>query len=177
MSRTLLGIGLTLMVMLVASAPTMAATDGPPIVLGGGPNGQTTQSTQAVETYVEPDGLDTHYQVEYGKTTAYGSVTQPLDMGTQTRVVEETLTGLQVNTTYHFRFVAVNAEGSSYGPDGTFTTSPVAYLGTEAISEAGNTEVTLHSVVGDSGAPSTFYFEIRTHQRIRIEHHGRKLFQ
>jgi hypothetical protein len=32
------------------------------------------------------------------------------------------LTGLAASTTYHFRLVAVNEDGTSYGPDGSFTT-------------------------------------------------------
>ncbi|MGA7704011.1 MAG: fibronectin type III domain-containing protein [Solirubrobacteraceae bacterium] len=145
-------------VLLMLGVPAWAA--GPPIVNYASANpSQSTQSTQLLEAYVTPEGLDTHYQVEYGVTMAYGSSTQPVDMGVEPGGVTQELTGLQAATMYHFRLLAVNAAGTSYSPDGTFTTQPVAYIASESISEAGTSEVTLNVRVDDFGASSTFYFE------------------
>jgi hypothetical protein len=46
----------------------------------------------------------------------------PVGAGSAPVAVNAALTGLQAGRTYHFRLVAVNAGGTSNGPDRTFTT-------------------------------------------------------
>lgn len=60
-------------------------------------------------------------QVQYGKTTSYGSTT-PLD---STLVTSHTadITGLQSGTTYHYKVTSANANGSTTSADFTFTTN------------------------------------------------------
>lgn len=58
--------------------------------------------------------------LEYGTTTAYGSSCAAVDM-TSTGNFWCNLSGLSLDTTYHFRAVAVG-DGTSYGDDRTFTT-------------------------------------------------------
>ena len=57
--------------------------------------------------------LDTHYHFEYGTTTTYGT-NLPVpdgDAGTAPEVqVSQVVTGVQPNTTYHFRLTATNSE-------------------------------------------------------------------
>jgi len=63
---------------------------------------------------------------EYGTTTSYGnSVTASPSPVTDTNKIAVTyiLTGLTVNTVYHFRIKAVNSAGTSYGDDKVFTTT------------------------------------------------------
>jgi WD40-like Beta Propeller Repeat len=74
---------------------------------------------------VVPNGSHTTYRFEYGNDTSYGNAT-PLDnagSGTTSMPVWKPVTGLQPNTTYHFRLVATNASGDTAGPDATFTTT------------------------------------------------------
>jgi hypothetical protein len=63
---------------------------------------------------------------EYGTSSSYGSVT-PCTASGQTGespiAVSGALVGLKASTTYHFRIVASNAGGTSYGDDETFTTA------------------------------------------------------
>jgi DNA-binding beta-propeller fold protein YncE len=72
---------------------------------------------------VNPCGLATTYRFEYGQTTAYGkSIPIPDESagsGSQSLTMSKTVTGL-MPLTYHFRVVATNSEGSSYGKDETF---------------------------------------------------------
>ena len=77
-----------------------------------------------VEARINPEGLSTTVQVEYGLTNAYGSVTAPINIGAGEGPipVSATLVGLTPGQTYHFRFVATNAVGPSEGPDQTLTT-------------------------------------------------------
>jgi hypothetical protein len=77
-----------------------------------------------VEAKVNPEGLATTVQVEYGPTGAYGSVTGPISIGSGEgpTPVSVTLRGLTPGQTYHFRLLAINSVGPSEGPDQTFTT-------------------------------------------------------
>ena len=62
---------------------------------------------------------------EYGLTTAYGTTvtaTQSPLTGTTTTAVSYVLSGLNANTTYHFRVNGVNTAGTTNGADLTFST-------------------------------------------------------
>jgi len=76
---------------------------------------------------INPHGLETSWRFELGTTRAYGlplpgvSVEKPLG-GSRRIAVEEAVNCLAPTTTYHFRIVAKNKAGKTYGPDQTFTT-------------------------------------------------------
>ncbi len=64
-------------------------------------------------------------EFEYGPTTSYGSRAKctPLPGATASAVaVSAAVTGLTDATTYHYRVVATNVAGTSFGADETFTT-------------------------------------------------------
>ncbi|HEX5376318.1 MAG TPA: 6-bladed beta-propeller [Solirubrobacterales bacterium] len=99
------------------------------------PNRPTTTTEAASEVIskaatmhgtVNPNGLATAYRFEVGTTTSYGFSVPVTDKGIGSGKsgveVSEELAGLKSKTTYHFRVVATNAEGTSYGKDETFTT-------------------------------------------------------
>jgi RHS repeat-associated protein len=82
--------------------------------------------TATLNATVNPKGLETTYQFEYGTTTAYGT-TVPLPAksagsGETSKEVSEALTGLLEGTTYHYRVVAFGAGATAKGADETFTT-------------------------------------------------------
>lgn len=58
---------------------------------------------------------------QYGLTSSYGSETSHTSMS-GAGLFCATITGLQPGTTYHYRAVARNSAGTSYGSDKTFTT-------------------------------------------------------
>ena len=74
---------------------------------------------------INANGLATTYHFEYGKTTAYGSstATATLPASGTTAGVSARLTGLKTGTTYHYRLVASNADGTTAGADATFKTA------------------------------------------------------
>jgi hypothetical protein len=74
-----------------------------------------------------PGGVDTHDWFEYGHTASYGSKTPPEDAGDGNEVVvaARPVTGLEPNTTYHYRFIAENTYGVTYGADETLTTKAI----------------------------------------------------
>ena len=76
---------------------------------------------------VNPEGPTTQWYFQYGLSAYYGLQTSPRTLsGTGARPVNVQLSGLQSATTYHYRLVAVSANGVYDGPDGTFTTKTVA---------------------------------------------------
>jgi len=142
------------------------------------PTGATLQAE------VNPGGLPTTYQIEYGTSTEYGdrAPTAPVSVGEGTTPVAVSLqvTGREPNTTYHWRLVATNEAGSTTTPDHTFiydeTATTVlpdgrAYemvtppdknaalignvpLGTPAVISEGGTRVILDSVQCFESSPS-----------------------
>ena len=81
---------------------------------------------------VTPNGSATTVYFEYGTTTGYGSQTAPQNITgpLASQTISATLTGLITGTTYHFRTVTTNADGTIYGDDQTFTPSPLVSAGT-----------------------------------------------
>jgi CSLREA domain-containing protein len=73
---------------------------------------------------LNPNARSTTYHFEYGKTTAYGNATRIKKQrpGTSTVGVLAAVTGLRPRTTYHYRLVATNADGTRRGADGRFKT-------------------------------------------------------
>jgi hypothetical protein len=64
---------------------------------------------------------------EYGTDTSYGNAVtadQSPVTGSADTAVSKTLLGLSPKTTYHYRVVATNASGTTYGADMTFATEP-----------------------------------------------------
>jgi hypothetical protein len=76
---------------------------------------------------VNSNGSDTTIYFEWGTNTTYGNTTTPQSIGSGTSdvSVSNNVTGLSTTTTYHFRVVATNAWGTSYGEDVSFTTPPI----------------------------------------------------
>jgi hypothetical protein len=106
----------------------------PPTVTTGAAVG-VGSSEATLNGSVNPNGTATTYQFEYGTTPAYGEAipasAKSAGSGSQAVSVEELATGLEAETTYHFRLAATNAGGTTYGNDETFTTpqpSPVHVL-------------------------------------------------
>jgi hypothetical protein len=77
-------------------------------------------STAVLGGSVQPHGLSTNYFFQYGPTVAYGSQTASATLPAgYTRVkVGDTVVGLRVGE--HFRLVATNAAGTSFGRDHTY---------------------------------------------------------
>jgi hypothetical protein len=88
---------------------------------------ELTTSSAALKGTTYPGNEQTSYYFQYGTTSAYGAQTSltPAGAGQQTLHVAVTITGLAAYTTYHCRLVAVNALGTTDGPDRTFVTKKI----------------------------------------------------
>jgi hypothetical protein len=112
---------------LLAGGTAVADDDDEPGVYST--TAQDVAPTAAVlRAYVDPNGRPTTYVFEYGTTTSYGSQTTQASAGAgdDWKLVAMAATGLEPSTTYHFRAVATNSEGTTYGADRTFTTPAAA---------------------------------------------------
>ncbi|MFN7561561.1 MAG: Calx-beta domain-containing protein, partial [Prosthecobacter sp.] len=78
---------------------------------------------------VMPGGLATSYWFQYGLTPAYGQVTptQNLAAGSAITAVTAALSGNPL-TTYHYRLVVQNAQGTTSGINQTFTTGSTIHF-------------------------------------------------
>lgn len=87
-----------------------------------------TQTGATLNGEITPNGLTTEYHFEYGlKKEEYGTKVPVPDASITSgpwtvKPVSQALSQLVPGTTYHFRLVAKNKEGTSYGSDQTFTT-------------------------------------------------------
>ena len=115
---------------------------------------------------VNPEAQATTYQFEYGKTTAYGLVApataKSAGSGATAVQVSETISGLASSTEYHFRIVATNAVGQSFGEDQTFTTQKLATATTQPASAVKSTSATLNGSVNPEGSPTEYQFSYGT---------------
>ena len=116
-----------------AESPNLRFTaperEAPPTAFANPPS-ETSRSAFTLKGDVYAGGLPTSYRFELGKTLAYGT-NLPAGEGTLAggeRVVgvEALASGLQPDTTYHYRVVAKNALGEAKSIDQVFTTLPEA---------------------------------------------------
>jgi hypothetical protein len=85
-----------------------------------------TTTTVTLSAQINPGGFATAYHIEYGTTSSYGtSIPVPdagIGAGQGDQPVTQNISGLQPNSTYHFRVVASNSLGTSQSTDQLFMT-------------------------------------------------------
>ncbi|HEX3243701.1 MAG TPA: hypothetical protein VHQ97_11550 [Solirubrobacterales bacterium] len=103
----------------------------PPYALGSVAVEGIRTSRADVHAEISSNGADTTYYFEYGTDTNYGNVTPSGETprSFNSAPVEGSLEGLQPDTIYHVRVVAVNSAGTTYGPDRLFKTYPLPHGG------------------------------------------------
>jgi len=115
---------------------------------------------------VNANGVATTVFFEYGTTNSYGSTayaTQSPVTGTSDTAVSAFIYELLPVTTYHYRVVAENTNGTTYGADMTFTTLPFPPTAvTDAATAIGVTSATLNGTVNANDASTTVTFQYGT---------------
>jgi phosphodiesterase/alkaline phosphatase D-like protein len=137
---------------------------GPQVVTGAASSIGTTSAT--ISGTVNPEGQDTSYHFDYGTSpTSYSDSTSATDAGSGNSAsdVSAALTGLQANTTYYYRVVATNADGTADGHQGTLTTSALApVVTTGSASSITTTSATISGTVNPEGQQTTYEFDYGT---------------
>ncbi len=123
-----------------------------------------------LDTQVNPLGTDTSCEFQYvddtafqatGYTTATTVACTPADLGAGKSDVSASaqLTGLTINTTYHFHVVVSNGLGTVTGADNTFTTLDAALIDSESASNITQTSAELDTLVNPLGTDTSCEFQ------------------
>lgn len=145
-------------------------TGAPPPMVSTGAASEITTTKAQLNGTVDPEGLATSYFYEYGQTTEYGTdapvYPTSIEVGSGTSAVPapQVLSPITPGTTYHYRLVATNSAGTSYGADRVFTTpanQPPA-VSTGAVSGVSATGATISGIVNPGETEATYEFEYGT---------------
>src|SRR5437762_1242253 len=154
-------------VIVISATPTPTPTppNGPPIVTTN-PAGFIASFSAILKGSLNPDGLSTTFHFEYGTTSSYGLTTAPqTHTGDTSRPVSANINSLAAHTTYHFRIVASNTAGTTFGSDRTFTTlSPTGppVVTTNPATSIASVSATLDGSVDPHGLPTSVHFQYGT---------------
>ncbi|MCK9345127.1 MAG: hypothetical protein M0P64_03340 [Candidatus Pacebacteria bacterium] len=106
------------------SFTTMGNNNNGNIVSVSTRNADVSGSYASLNGYVDPNySSDTVRWFEYGTTQSLGYTTTMLSHGTVASIFSAPITNLTSNTTYYYRAVARNSQGTVYGSTLSFTTS------------------------------------------------------
>jgi hypothetical protein len=120
------------------------------------------ETTATLNTTVTPNGAATTVSFQYGTTESLGSTTtgQGIGSGSSPVAVSANLTGLQANTTYYFRAVATNSQGTTTGNTLAFTTATaLPTVATMPATFVGAYGANLNGDVTPNGLATSVYFE------------------
>ena len=114
-----------------------------------------TLNSATLNGSVNPNGLSTTYYFQWGTTVSYGNTTSTLSAGSGSAAVSVSanLSGLVAGTTYHYRVVAVNSDGTTNGADLVFTPGAASLTTTAATGVTLISAVTGGNVITDGGSP------------------------
>jgi hypothetical protein len=117
-----------------ASASASATTNVTPAVSGAAASATTGEAKSIGDRTATLNGSlagvsgTTSYFFQYGTTNAYG-LASAVQSTSASGNVSSAISGLEAKRTYHYRIVAVNGGGISYGADRTFNTAAPPKLG------------------------------------------------
>jgi DNA-binding beta-propeller fold protein YncE len=127
----------------------------PPDVTTGAAT-ELTSTTALLSGTVNPENLPTSYHFEYGPATSpyYSWSTESEGIGSEGGTVSAKINTLEPDTAYHYRLVATNPRGTTYGEDRAFTTRPTPPSYNYSFGEEGSSQGRLSHPYGlavDSG--------------------------
>jgi len=136
------------------SAPVPTVTTGKPAEI----RRKTAKLTGTVKAEASEGA---HYYFEYGETEAYGQKTTSTALGAGLEAKPKVLVEhLNAGATYHFRLVAEDASGVSYGGDEEFTTlAAVKEVKTLAATEIKATSAQFNGTLEPEGLATKYHFE------------------
>ena len=146
--------------------PTPASTPTPAPVVTTNPATKVAAFSATLNGTVNPRGATTIVSFQYGLTTSYGSTTpMQTQNGNTSRPVSANIAGLLANRTYHFRIVAQNNGGTSFGADRIFTTLTATgppVVATNPATLIASFSATLNGSLNPHGLTTTVSFQYGT---------------
>ncbi|HEY4829955.1 MAG TPA: hypothetical protein VIH85_24545 [Solirubrobacteraceae bacterium] len=143
------------------TAPAPPTLDGQPAFASS-----IMTSSATLNATLDPNGSETTYHFEFGTEGPCASnpcsSTPDSDAGegSEDQPVSAALSGLQPDTTYHYRLIAENGTGGVRdGAEGTFSTAPA---GAASASPVSVFAAELHATINSHGAPTSYHFEYGT---------------
>lgn len=154
------GQGLAIDNLFVSGSPSLSSA---PVATTSAASKVTTNSVQFNGT-VNPNNGPTAYWFDYGSTAAYGNstATNLVASISGSGTVLAALAGLPQGTGYHYRLVATNSAGLSFGNDFSFTTLAAPVVTTLAATNLTVNSATLAGSVNPGGNAATYYFKYGT---------------
>lgn len=135
----------------------------PDVVTGTAPAEEEQEGSVTLEGTVNPDGEPvTSCQFEYGEPEVYGLSAECEALpgsGSNPVTVRARVSGLVALTTYHYRLVAGNANGTNAGSDESFTAPVRPSVGTESAEAIVSDAATLRAEIDPGGADTAYRFE------------------
>jgi phosphodiesterase/alkaline phosphatase D-like protein len=124
-------------------------TSTPPTPVTGSATGIDT-SEATLSGLINPNGHTTSYQFQFGTTPLLGLTTPPAGIGSGNIQVSvhQIITGLAASTTYYYRLIGTSSNGTGYGVEKTFKTSPSSVPNSQARLLANTAFVAPNNVVG-----------------------------
>ena len=129
------------------------------------PATNVTRSAATLNASMDLDGLDTTYYFEYGLDTHYKIKTAEVAAGSESGVkpvAGVNINKLQPGTRYHYRVVAINALGVTYGPDRLFVAGSSPTISSVRARNVTETSADIYANVNPVGRNAKYHFEFGT---------------
>jgi hypothetical protein len=148
-----------------AGIERFTAYEGPTVTTDVASDITTTSAT--LNGTVDPGGVDASYRYEYGLDIIYGQGTTAISAGSGSGsgAAPGPVTGLDPNTTYHYRIVGFNSAGPILGEDQRFTTvaAPPVVDGAPAFATAiTSSSARIHGTVDPNHSQTGFHIDYGT---------------
>jgi plastocyanin len=145
---------------------TPAGTPTPTPAVTTNPATNVASFSATLNGSLNPRGSTTTVDFQYGFTTSYGSTTPAqTQTGNTVRAISANITGLMASHVYHFRIVAHNAGGTTFGSDRTFTTLSATgppVVTTNPATFIASFSATLNGSLDPHGLATTVHFQYGT---------------
>jgi hypothetical protein len=134
-----------------------------PLVVNGSESALAAQCV-VLHGKINPEGKTTTYHFEYGTGPSYGS-SLPIEVLAsgvfKDHEVSGELCGLSPGTTYHYRIVAENMNGTALDQDHVFTTPPITpTIDDESVSGVTEHDATLEAMINPGGQAVRYQFQV-----------------
>jgi hypothetical protein len=115
---------------------------------------------------IDPGGIQSSYHYEWGPDTNYGQITPDVDAGSGSgpSSAPQEITGLDPNTTYHYRIIGSNSSGQILGEDQSVTTDPAPpVVGSSTVASAiTSSSARIHGSIDPNHSATNFHVEYGT---------------